>query len=290
MRKTSLLVIIIGLYSASIYAGVEVGPALELIRQRSCSAKLGQPAQDLLVVIALGNKGYTGTRHNVGEDFLTTFEQRLGTQNYESPQSLLRYDAKDEADAIEYMNFSGASSPVRNGLAIDYRVGGRIGLAPEDSALKNIIFVHPYYDINESGHFVTALMTQLGLTPKQLLVIVDDITLARNQFVLSTGKPDGTGDGHNGLKSINKEIGSGSYLRLRIGVSNPKSEKLDISRTDWVLGPIPEIDRIQLFSDSNFTAMQQFISNLQQRLVVPEKEVQKLVGEGNKIIKTMNQK
>ncbi|MDB4793592.1 aminoacyl-tRNA hydrolase [Methylacidiphilales bacterium] len=75
--------------------------------------------------------------------------------------------------------------------------------------------VKPMTFMNESGTAVAAWLEWLKLTPSDLLVIVDDVALPLGQIRL---RPEGSAGGHNGLKSIEKHMGTTRYARLRCGV------------------------------------------------------------------------
>lgn len=288
MNIFSTLTIVFTLISNNSNAAINVDSIVSKVKAHSCAVTLAGQKKPLLLVVGLGNYGYGATRHNIGDELTRIFEERAQSESIEAPEFWNHYLAQNEEDAERYIQFSGASSPRRiDGLTIEYRVGGRVALPPVESPLSNVLFVHPYYDINESGYFVSQLVKELNITTEQVVVIVDDITLARNQIILGVGKTDGSGDGHNGLKSINFLLGNGAYYRLRVGVSNPKTEKLDISRSDWVLGQIPESDMQSLTTAEKLQKFEELLLNIQQR-TSPEARKDKLVGDGQKILKIIN--
>ena len=75
--------------------------------------------------------------------------------------------------------------------------------------------VKPTTYMNESGRAVVAWLEWLKLTVADLLVVVDDVALPMGQVRL---RPEGSDGGHNGLKSMEKHLGTGGYARLRCGV------------------------------------------------------------------------
>ena len=75
--------------------------------------------------------------------------------------------------------------------------------------------VKPVTYMNESGRAVAAWLEWLKLTVADLLVVVDDVALPMGQIRL---RPEGSDGGHNGLKSIEKHLGTSGYARLRCGV------------------------------------------------------------------------
>lgn len=89
--------------------------------------------------------------------------------------------------------------------------------------------VKPMTYMNESGVAVAAWLEWLKLTVSDLLVIVDDVALPLGQIRL---RPEGSAGGHNGLKSIEKHLGTDRYARLRCGVDGvPPGWELE----RWVL-------------------------------------------------------
>ena len=89
--------------------------------------------------------------------------------------------------------------------------------------------VKPLTFMNDSGKAVAAWLDWLKLTPADLLVVVDDVALPLGQIRL---RPEGSSGGHNGLKSIEQQLGSDKYARLRCGVDAvPPGRTLE----NWVL-------------------------------------------------------
>jgi len=89
--------------------------------------------------------------------------------------------------------------------------------------------VKPMTFMNESGVAVAAWLEWLKLTVSDLLVVVDDVALPLGQIRL---RPEGSAGGHNGLKSIEKHLGTDGYARLRCGVDGvPPGWELE----RWVL-------------------------------------------------------
>ena len=75
--------------------------------------------------------------------------------------------------------------------------------------------VKPMTYMNESGRSVAGWLEWLKLPVTDLLVVVDDVALPLGQVRL---RPEGSAGGHNGLKSIEKHLGTDQYARLRCGV------------------------------------------------------------------------
>ncbi len=75
--------------------------------------------------------------------------------------------------------------------------------------------VKPTTYMNLSGRAVRQGLAWFRWEPAQILVVVDDLHLALGTLRL---RPAGSSGGHNGLKSIEAELGTTRYARLRGGV------------------------------------------------------------------------
>ncbi|WP_185876814.1 aminoacyl-tRNA hydrolase [Blattabacterium cuenoti] len=89
---------------------------------------------------------------------------------------------------------------------------------------KKIFLLKPSTFINNSGLSVKYWMIKKKVLLKNVLIISDDIYLNFGKFRLR-GK--GGNGGHNGLKSIEKEIGTSNYARLRFGIKNFSNKRID---------------------------------------------------------------
>ena len=108
-------------------------------------------------------------------------------------------------------------SPERGyfGLAARANVGGR-----------PLWLLEPMTFMNVSGKSVAALARFFKIEPNEILVAHDELDLMPGQVKLKLG---GSHAGHNGLKDIHAQLGSGDYWRLRIGIGHPgvKSEVIN---------------------------------------------------------------
>jgi PTH1 family peptidyl-tRNA hydrolase len=106
---------------------------------------------------------------------------------------------------------------------------------PADMArLGEARLIKPLTFMNVSGTAVRDWMEWLKLSPADLLVVVDDVQLALGQVRL---RKSGSSGGHNGLRSVEAELGTADYARLRCGV-----------------GPLPEGWAMEDFVLSRFAA------------------------------------
>lgn len=95
--------------------------------------------------------------------------------------------------------------------------------------------LEPQTFMNVSGRSVAALARFFKIQPDEILVAHDELDIVPGQAKLKFG---GSHAGHNGLRDIHAQLGSGDYWRLRLGIGHPgvKAEVID-----WVLRkPSPE--------------------------------------------------
>lgn len=149
-------------------------------------AKRPKPGNDpgVKLVVGLRNPGpeYDGTRHNVGAEVLAVLAHRHGGRFKRGP---LR---------------------VRCELA-------DIGVGP-----TRILLAAPMSYMNESGGPVRSALDYHKVGLSDLLVVHDDIDLDFGRLRLQVG--GGTG-GHNGLKSLERSLGTRDFARLKVGVGRP---------------------------------------------------------------------
>lgn len=90
--------------------------------------------------------------------------------------------------------------------------------------------------MNLSGDAVSPAAGSLRATPGQVLVVHDDLDLP---FGTLRGKVGGGTGGNNGLKSITARLGTGDYLRIRIGIGRPPADFRG-DEAAWVLSHFNE--------------------------------------------------
>src|SRR3954451_19830788 len=160
------------------------------------------------LIVGLGNPGkeYVGTRHNIGFEVLDAFAARFGWTfgpgDYER-QAKTKFD----------------------GLAMD----GPVPLAASGGTEK-VLLLKPTTYMNLSGRAVQSAMAFYQLTPQDIMVVLDDLALPCGKLRIRSGGSDG---GHNGLKDIQRALGTNQYPRLRMGIDAPPPP---IAGKDYVLG------------------------------------------------------
>jgi peptidyl-tRNA hydrolase, PTH1 family len=97
----------------------------------------------------------------------------------------------------------------------------------------------PQTFMNESGRSVGAAVRFFKVPPEALLVVHDEVDLEPGRLQARLG---GGLAGHNGLRSVAHHVGTGDFLRLRVGVGRPeRGDRRPVA--DFVLSPFaPELD------------------------------------------------
>ena len=112
-------------------------------------------------------------------------------------------------------------------LALDKNYHARV--ARTTLAGQTVWLLEPLTFMNLSGKSVAALARFFKIAPEEILVVHDELDIIPGHAKLKFG---GSHAGHNGLRDIHAQLGTGDYWRLRIGVGHPgvKSEVIN-----WVL-------------------------------------------------------
>jgi len=112
-------------------------------------------------------------------------------------------------------------------LALDKNYHGRVARATIKG--QTVWLLEPMTFMNLSGKSVAALARFFKIAPEEILVAHDELDIVPGQAKLKFG---GSHAGHNGLRDIHAQLGTGDYWRLRIGVGHPgvKAEVIN-----WVL-------------------------------------------------------
>ena len=154
------------------------------------------------LVVGLGNPGerYAGTRHNVGFEVAGELCRR-----WQLPRAAKRY--------------AGLYTDGRTG-----RGGPRVGL------------LLPQTFMNDAGRSVGPARGALRLSLEQIVVVYDEIDLPFGEVRERLG---GGLAGHNGLKSLKRELGGADFRRVRVGVGRPDSTDPEIVAS-WVLSRFRE--------------------------------------------------
>ena len=113
------------------------------------------------------------------------------------------------------------------------------GLFYEKELKEKVIFLKPQTFMNNSGFCVKKYVDYYKISPKDILVIHDDLDLQLGKIKY---KYDSSSGGHNGIKSIINMLNTQKFFRLKVGISNTNKNEI----IDYVLGKLSkkEIDLI----------------------------------------------
>jgi peptidyl-tRNA hydrolase, PTH1 family len=135
------------------------------------------------------------------------------------------------ADAlVDRWGLGRAKDRFRGRLA-EGRAGGRIDPNPERAPTRVAVLTPQTY-MNDAGRSVGPARGSLKLPLERVLVVHDEIDLPFGEVRTRLG---GGLAGHNGLKSIKRELGSAEFMRVRVGVGRPDSTDPEIV-SGYVLG------------------------------------------------------
>ena len=100
---------------------------------------------------------------------------------------------------------------------------------------EKVILLKPQTFMNRSGDSVQQVAKFYKIEPADIIVLYDELDLAPGKVRVKIGGGNG---GHNGLRSIDPQIGL-DYKRVRLGIGHPGKEFV----THHVLGDFAKADR-----------------------------------------------
>jgi peptidyl-tRNA hydrolase, PTH1 family len=161
------------------------------------------------LLVGLGNPGptYASHRHNAGYLVVEELARRAGVR------------------------FTGAGN-LRSEVA-QTRLTATGGLGGVGVEAEQLVLLKPRTFMNESGAAVGKALSYYRVPPEHMVVMHDELDLDFGQLRLKFGGGD---NGHNGLKSIRRSIGTGDYFRARFGVGRPPGRQ---DPADYVLSSFP---------------------------------------------------
>ena len=121
----------------------------------------------------------------------------------------------------------------RHGSSFRSKFSGHLAELRLDGA--RVALLKPGTFVNESGRSVAPAVRFFKTDASDLLVVHDDVDLEPGRLQARSG---GGLAGHNGLRSVARELGTREFLRLRVGVERPeRGDPRPIA--DFVLSPFP---------------------------------------------------
>jgi PTH1 family peptidyl-tRNA hydrolase len=111
------------------------------------------------------------------------------------------------------------------------------GLIVTERGREKAFVVKPMEYMNLSGFAVQRAASFYGVDIANILVVHDEIDL---EFGIVRLKSGGGHGGHNGLRSIQEQLGGGGFARLRMGVGrDPNKPPGSKDAASWVLADFP---------------------------------------------------
>jgi PTH1 family peptidyl-tRNA hydrolase len=161
---------------------------------------------DSWLVVGLGNPGpgYARNRHNVGEMIVAELGERMSARF-----------KRHRANAMV--------AEVRLGVG-----GPKLILAGTNTYM------------NVSGGPVANLLTFYKVPPERLMVVHDELDLPFDTVRLKFGGGHG---GHNGIRDVIAAVGTGDFVRVRVGIGRPPGRQ---DPADFVLKDFSSTERISL--------------------------------------------
>lgn len=97
---------------------------------------------------------------------------------------------------------------------------------------EEVLLAKPMAFMNVSGSAVAKLVERYEARVDEVVIVHDDIDLPAGAVRVKIGGGHG---GHNGLRSLNERLGTGEYVRVRVGVGRPPGR---MDPADFVLEPL----------------------------------------------------
>ncbi len=117
------------------------------------------------------------------------------------------------------------------------------------SGSETILLLKPQTFMNLSGESVAPMLAFYKLGPEDLVVVSDEVNLEPGRIRI---RPSGSAGGHNGLKSVERSLGTRDWTRVRIGVGMGHHPVADLA--DRVLGRIEPEDEAAVESGVRMAA------------------------------------
>ncbi len=118
-----------------------------------------------------------------------------------------------------------------------------------------VVLALPLTYMNANGKTVSDLCTHFLMLPNDLIVVHDDLDLPLGRVKL---KLTGGDAGHHGVQSVIEHLGTGEFLRVRIGIGRPARKDEIVT---YVLSPFKP-DELSLLRDAVRAAEEKVVNVL----------------------------
>jgi PTH1 family peptidyl-tRNA hydrolase len=138
------------------------------------------------------------------------------------------------------------------GFMVVDRVAEKVGAKPWREASQSLVssaywqghhllrLAKPQTFMNRSGVALRGLLARAQVDLERVVVVHDDLDLPFGRLRI---RRTGGHGGHNGLRSLVETIGSGDFVRLKIGIGRPAGLGEVI---EYVLGPFSDDEKAEL--------------------------------------------
>lgn len=137
-----------------------------------------------------------------------------------------------------------AEGRVRGAAFLPAQVGAPAAGSEVEGSGARVAVLCPQTYMNDAGRSVGPARGALKVPLERVLAVHDEIDLPFGDVRTRLG---GGLAGHNGLKSLKRELGSGQFVRVRVGVGRPASTDPEIVSA-YVLGrfrePAADVDAL----------------------------------------------
>jgi PTH1 family peptidyl-tRNA hydrolase len=117
---------------------------------------------------------------------------------------------------------------------------GRADIVEGRLAGQRVVLVKPKSYMNASGGPVASMRDFFKVPAERIVVIHDELDIPWGTLRLKLGGGD---NGHNGLRSVTKSLGTPDYLRIRLGIGRPPGRQ---DPADFVLKDFTAAERKEL--------------------------------------------
>ena len=180
-------------------------------------------SDDLWLIAGLGNPGrrYARTRHNAGYLVTDVLAARL--------RASWRSHRTGRTEVAE----------------------GRLGAPPG----QRVVLTRSRAYMNDSGGPIASIAAFYKIPLGKIIAVHDELDLP---FATVRVKQDGGDGGHNGLRSLRQALGSGDFLRVRVGIGRPPGGR---DPADFVLTDFSAAERkdIAMIADRAADAAQSLV-------------------------------
>ena len=173
------------------------------------------------IIAGLGNPGtqYVATRHNIGFEVIERLAYETG----------IRLDKKKHRAILG-----------------QGQIGG-----------EKVILLQPQTYMNLSGESIRLTMDFYSLTPQDVVVVYDEISIDLGQLRI---REKGSAGGHNGMKNIIAHLGTQEFVRFRVGVG-PQIPGMDSA--DFVLKRMSK-DEMKIAADMALRTAEAIMAYMEQ--------------------------